>query len=133
MRTVLIGGCGLTIGTAVAPLMPTPELALACYVLAGLFANYPPAQALAAIAEITPNQMRGTITAGYVLIIGIGGAGLGPFAIGWVTDNVFGDPMRIHHSMALVTLVMGSAGTVLIAMGLRSYRASLARVDWSSE
>ena len=133
MRTVLIGGFGLTIGTAVAPLMPTPELALACYVLAGLFANYPPAQALAAIAEITPNQMRGTITAGYVLIIGIGGAGLGPFAIGWVTDNVFGDPMRIHHSMALVTLVMGSAGTALIAMGLRSYRASLARVDWSSE
>lgn len=133
MRTVMIGGLGLTIGTAVAPLMPTPELALACYVLAGLFANYPPAQALAAIAEITPNQMRGTITAGYVLIIGIGGAGLGPFAIGWVTDNVFGDPMRIHHSMALVTLVMGYAGTALIAMGLRSYRASLARVDWSSE
>jgi MFS family permease len=132
MRTVFIGGLGLTLATTVAPLMPTPELALTFFVLAGLFANYPPAQALAAIAEITPNQMRGTIAAIYVLVIGIGGAGLGPFAIGWVTDNVFGDPQRIHHSMALVTLVMGSAGTLLIAFGLRSYRASLSRVDWSS-
>ncbi|MFT7287586.1 MAG: hypothetical protein ACI87W_001700 [Halieaceae bacterium] len=82
MRTVLIGGIGLTLGTTVAPLMPTPELALIAFVVAGLFANYPPAEALVAIAEITPNQMRGTITAGYILVFGIGGAGLGPFAIG---------------------------------------------------
>ena len=133
MRTVFIGGLGLTIGTTMAPLMPTPELALACYVVAGLFANYPPAQALFAIAEITPNQMRGTITAIYILVMGVGGAGLGPFAIGWVTDNVFGDPMKIHHSMALVTLVMGTLGTILIAYGMRSFRGSLSRVTWSTE
>jgi MFS family permease len=133
MRTVFIGGLGLTIGTSVAPMMPTPELALTFYVIAGLFANYPPAQALAAIAEITPNQLRGTITALYVLVIGIGGAGLGPFAMGWVTDNVFGDPLKIHYSMALVTLVMGTIGTILIAYGLKSFRGSLSRVTWSTE
>ena len=133
MRTVLIGGVGLTIGTTVAPLMPTPELALAGYVIAGLFANYPPAQALAAIAEITPNHMRGTVTAVYIFVMGIGGAGLGPFAIGWVTDNVFQDPMKIHHSMALVTLTTGTAGVFLIALGLRSYRSSLSRATRPSE
>jgi MFS family permease len=133
MRTVFIGGLGLTIGTSIAPLMPTPELALIFYVLAGVFANYPPAQALAAIADITPNQLRGTITAIYVLVIGIGGAGLGPFAMGWVTDNVFGDPMKINYSMALVTFVMGTAGTILIAYGLKAYRGSLTRVTWSTE
>ena len=131
MRTVLVGGIGLTIGTTIAPLLPTPELTLAGFVIAGVFANYPPAQALAAIAEMTPNQMRGTITAIYVLVIGIGGAGLGPFAMGWVTDNVFGDPMSIHYSMALVTLVMGILGVVLIAMGLKHFRASVARADWA--
>lgn len=133
LRTVFIGGLGLTIATTVAPLMPTPELALTGYVMAGLFANYPTAQALASIAEITPNQMRGTVTAVYILIMGIGGAGLGPFAIGWVTDNVFADPMKIHHSMALVTLVTGTTGTILIALGLRSFRASLARVTWTTK
>jgi len=131
MRTVLVGGIGLTVGTSVAPLMPTPELVLAGYVLAGVFANYPPAQALASIAEMTPNQLRGIVTAIYVLVIGIGGAGLGPFAMGWVTDNVFGDPQSIHYSMALVTLVMGLLGIALIAYGLKAFRTSVARADWA--
>lgn len=131
MRAVFIGGLGLTVATTAAPLMPTPELALACFVFAGLFANYPPAQALAAIAEMTPNQLRGTITAIYILVMGIGGAGLGPVAIGWVTDKVFSDPEKIHYSMALVTLVMGTTGTVLIGFGLRAFRGSLSRVTWT--
>lgn len=131
MRTVFVGGLGLTVLTGVAPLMPSPELALATYCIAGIFANYPPAQALAAIAEMTPNQLRGFVTSIYVLVIGIGGAGFGPFAIGWVTDHVFGDPMEIHYSMATVTLVMGSLGTGLVAYGLKAFRGSLSRVTWA--
>jgi MFS family permease len=130
MRTVLWGGVGLTIGTTVAPLMPTPELCLAFFAVAGVFANWPPAQALAAVNDMTPNQLRGTVTSVYILVIGIGGAGLGPFAMGWVTDNVFGDPNQIHYSMALVTIVMGSLGSLLIAYGLKAYRESLTRVNW---
>ncbi|MCC7258130.1 MAG: MFS transporter [Gammaproteobacteria bacterium] len=130
MRTVLVGGVGLTLGTGIAPLLPTPELALAGFVVAGIFNNYAPAQALAAIAEMTPNQLRGFVTAVYVLVIGIAGAGLGPFAMGWVTDHVFGDPQKIHYSMALVTMVSGLTGSALIALGLKPYRASLARVTW---
>jgi MFS family permease len=130
MRTVMWGGAGLTIGTTIAPLMPTPELCLALFAVAGLFSNWPPAQALAAVNEMTPNQLRGVVTAVYILVIGIGGAGVGPFAMGWVTDNVFGDPQQINLSMALVTVVMGSLGTLLIAYGLKAYRESLARVDW---
>ena len=130
MRTVLWGGAGLTIGTTIAPLMPTPELCLALFAIAGVFSNWPPAQALAAVNEMTPNQLRGTVTAVYILVIGIGGAGIGPFAMGWVTDNVFGDPNQINLSMALVIAVMGSIGTGLIAYGLKAYRESLSRVDW---
>jgi sugar phosphate permease len=127
MRSVFIGGVGLTISTSVAPLMPTPELVLTSYVIGSLFANYPTAQALAAIAEMTPNQLRGIITGLYALVIGIGGAGLGPFAMGWVTDNVFRDPLKIGYSMASVTLVMGTIGTILIAYGLKAFRGSLLR------
>jgi len=130
MRTVMWGGLCLTIGTAIAPLMPAPELALAGFVIAGLFANYPSAQALAALNEITPNQLRGLVTALYILVLGLAGAGLGPFAMGWVTDNVFGDKQYIHYSMALVTSVMGLSGCALVAFGLKSFRESLGRVDW---
>ncbi len=132
MRTVLIGGIGLAVCTSAAPLMPSPALALAAYVTGGLFANYSPAQALTAIAEITPNQLRGFVTSIYILVIGIGGAGLGPFAMGWVTDNVYGDPLKIHYSMSLVTFVMGALGVALISYGLKAYRGSLSRVTWGA-
>ncbi len=130
MRTVLVGGFGLTLGTSIAPLLPAPELVLAGYCIAGLFTNFPPAQALSAVAEITPNQLRGFVTSIYILVVGIAGAGFGPVVMGWVTDNVFGDPQKVHYSMALVTFVMGSAGVALVAYGLKSYRDSLTRVTW---
>jgi MFS family permease len=132
MRTVLIGGIGLTIGTSIAPLLPSPELVLAGYCITGIFTNFPPAQALSAVAEITPNQLRGFVTSIYILVVGIAGAGLGPFVMGRVTDVVFGDPMKIHYSIALVTLVMGTLGSGLVAYGLKSYRASLARANWAN-
>ncbi len=130
MRTVLIGGFGLTLGTSIAPLMPTPELVLAGYCIAGIFTNFAPAQALAAVAEITPNQLRGFVTSIYILVVGLAGAGAGPPIMGWVTDNVFGDPLKVHYSMALVTFVMGSIGVALVAYGMKSDRASLTRVTW---
>jgi len=130
LLTVLIGGIGLTVFTTIAPLMPTPMLSLAMFAVAGLFVNYAPAQALTALNEITPNQLRGLVVSIYILVIGIGGAGLGPFAVGWVTDNVFGDPQAIHYSMASVTLVMGVIGCVLLVAGIKPYRESLERVDW---
>lgn len=132
MRTVLWGGFLLTLGTAIAPLLPTPQLALTGFVLAGLFANYPTSQALAALAEITPNQLRGLVTALYILVLGLAGAGLGPFAMGWVTEHVFADKRAIHYSMALVTAVMGFSGCALVALGLKSFRESVGRVDWRS-
>jgi len=130
MLTVLTGGIGLTICTVIAPLMPTPVLSLAMFATAGLVVNYAPAQALAALNEITPNQLRGLVVSIYILVIGIGGAGLGPYTVGWVTDNVFADPQAIHYSMAAVTLVMGVIGCLLLGLGLRPYRESLSRVDW---
>jgi len=130
MRTVFWGGAGLTLGTAIAPLMPTPQLTLALFAISGAFSNWTPAQALTAINEMTPNQLRGVVTSVYIFVIGIGGAGLGPFAIGWVTDSVFSDPDKIHYSMALVIAVMGTLGTALIGLGMKSYRTSLARADW---
>jgi MFS family permease len=133
MRTVLIGGIGLTIGTSIAPLMPTPELVLAGYCITGIFTNFPPAQALSAVAEMTPNQLRGFVTSLYILVIGIAGAGLGPVIMGRVTDTVFGDPMKIHYSMALVTFVMGTLGSCLIAYGLKEFRGSMSRVTWGQD
>jgi MFS family permease len=131
-RTMLIGGIGITIANCIAPLLPTPVLAMAGYVIGGIFVNYTPSQALAAIAEMTPNQLRGFVTSIYILVVGIAGAGLGPYFFGLVTDHVFADPTKIHYSMALVTALMGTIGIALIAYGLKAFRGSPSRVTWDA-
>ncbi len=122
-----LGCAGCVIGGTAAPLMPTPELALFVYIITGVFANYPSVGGLSAIAEIVPNEMRGIITAIYMLIIGLVAAGLGPLAVGVVTDVVFADKGAIDKSMALVSIVAGVPGVLLLFYGRKPYRASLAR------
>jgi MFS family permease len=130
MRACLYGCMGVATLGAVSPQMPTPELALAAFVLAGLFSNYPSVLALTAISEITPNEMRGFVTSTYIFMVGLVSSGLGPLLTGWVTDNVFGDKMQIANSLSLVTIVTGTAGCLIIAAGLKGYRESLTRVTW---
>ncbi|MDX2221752.1 MAG: MFS transporter [Rhodospirillaceae bacterium] len=131
MRAALYGCIGVVVGGVIAPQMPTPELALIAFVLTGLFSNYPTVLALAAISEIAPNEMRGFYTATYIFLVGLISSGLGPLLTGLVTDNVFGDQMRIADSLSLVTIVTGACGCAFVAYGLKSYRESLARVTWA--
>ncbi|MEO8501132.1 MAG: MFS transporter [Vicinamibacteria bacterium] len=130
LRGCLLGCVGATIGAAVAPLLPTPELALGLYVLTGLFLNYPTVLSLSAIAEVTPNEMRALVTSIYILLTGLLSSGLGPIAVGFVTDSVFHDKQAIGLSLSLTTAITGGLGSGLIWYGLRAYRESLARVTW---
>jgi MFS family permease len=130
MRACLIGCLGVTILGAAAPLMPTRELALAMFILAGLFANYPSVLALASISEIAPNELRAFITAVYILMVGLISSGLGPLAVGMFTDYVFADKQAVGWSITWVTGGFGLIGCIFLAYGLKSYRESLARVTW---
>ncbi len=130
LRACALGCAGSALGATIAPLMPTPEMALGLYVLTGLFVNYPTVLSLSAIAEVTPNEMRALVTSIYILLIGLVSSGLGPIAVGFVTDRVFHDKQAIGWSLALVTAVTGGLGSALVFYGLKAYRESLARVTW---
>ena len=131
LRACAMGCAGSAIGATIAPLMPTPELALALYVLTGVFLNFPSVLSLSAIAEVTPNEMRALVTSIYVLLTGLVSSGLGPIAVGFVTDSVFHDKQAIGLSLALVTAVTGGLGSLLVFAGLKAYRESLTRVTWN--
>jgi MFS family permease len=128
LRACVIGcaGCVL-IGGVTAPLMPDPSLSLLAFIITAIFANYPSVLGLTSIAEIVPNQMRGTVTAVYTMMIGLVSSGLGPFAVGLLTDHVFGDRAAIGQSIVALSVLAGVPGVLLLAFGLRFYRASLAR------
>jgi MFS family permease len=129
-RIALAGAIGCTLCGALAPLMPTPELSLTVYVLAGLFASPPAVLALVAISEFVPNEMRGVITGVYFLIVGLLASGLGPFAVGAATDHLFHDKASIGRSLTLVSFVTGLPAVLLLTFGLKSFRQSLARATW---
>lgn len=129
-RLVLIGSIGCTTCGALAPLMPTPELSLAVYIVAGLFASLPAVLAYVCIAEFVPNEMRGTITAVYFLVIGLVSNGLGPVAVGLATDYLFKDNAAIGRSLSFVSFATGIPAAVLLFAGLRSFRQSIGRATW---
>ena len=88
-------------------LMPGASLAVVFLALSGVLSFMLFGAGPAAIAQITPGPMRGQLTALYTSILNLLGAGLGPVAVGVLTDYVLGDPKAIKLSMLLVFLVAG--------------------------
>jgi hypothetical protein len=88
----------------------------------------------AAILETVPNAMRGQATAVYLLIVNLIGLGLGPTAIALVTDRVFGYDAAVRYSLLIVPLAACLLAALLFFIGLRSYGASLGRLEvWLQE
>ncbi|WP_157098834.1 MFS transporter [Novosphingobium rosa] len=59
----------------------------------------------ASVQLVTPAALRGRVTAIFVLLTGLIGMGLGTFLVGFMTDRLFGDPLKVGVSM--VVLVVG--------------------------
>lgn len=123
--TVLIGAVGCTVFGALAPIMPTPALALTMFAIKSFVVNYPTAACLTAISEVTPNQYRGQVTALYVIATGLFAQGLGPLSVGLTTDYVFHDQAMVGESLALVVLVTGVIGIALLVYGRKAFRSSI--------
>lgn len=86
----------------------------------------------AALQVITPNQMRGQITALFLFIFNIIGFGLGPLMVAFFTDYVFRAESQIGYSMALTGLLLGPLGTLIIWLGLKPYGRSVAAArNWA--
>lgn len=103
------------------------SLALLCPVY--FLGSFPFALAPAVVSTITPNQMRGQITALYLLVINLLGYGVGPALIGGITDYVFVDEAMLKYSMALTGLVTLLLASVALKIAIKRY---LMRVDANS-
>lgn len=83
------------------------------------------AVAPAALQVVTPNQMRAQISATWMLFLNVITAGIGPTAVGIITDSVFSDPLALGKAIALVNLVSVPIAALLLGAGLRSFRAAV--------
>jgi MFS family permease len=111
-----------------APLMPNGELSLLCIGVAlacGLASSVPQNSA---IQRITPNTMRGQVTAVYLFMFIVFGA-LGGQLIGSVTQRVFHSDADLWKSMVLTASVLMPLAAFIISRGIRPYGREVARLD----
>ncbi|GIX16083.1 MAG: MFS transporter [Rhodothalassiaceae bacterium] len=120
---------GLPFGIAY-PLVDGLPPAIALLAVSTLISNMPWGLAYAAIATITPNELRGQMAALYLFIVNLIGLGIGPSVIAVFTDWVFADETMIGASMAAATAVIAPLAALLFALGRRPFaRAVAARLD----
>lgn len=87
------------------------------------FSSFAFAAAAAALQMVSPNRLRGQVSALYLFFVNLAGIGLGSFLTGWVNDAVFADPRRVHDSMAWIVGVTAPLAALLLAAGLGRYRS----------
>jgi MFS family permease len=86
-----------------------------------MFGSVPYSVANAALQQIVPSGIRGTVSAIYYFAISILGA-IGPSAVAFFTDKVFGNPARLSVSLVIVTTAGFLVSMVLYLLAIPPYR-----------
>lgn len=125
LRVALIGClCGLPCAVAY-PLASTGELTAWLLIPMVFCSSLPFGVAPAAIQRMMPRSMRAQATAIYLFVINIIGMGMGPTVTAYFTDNVYRNPKMVHYSLLIVGVASYLIASLLLALSLKSYRASL--------
>ena len=111
-----------------AALMPTGELSLLCVALGGVCGLASSVPQNAAIQRITPNAMRGRMTAIYLFMFIFFGA-LGGQLIGSVTQRVFHSDADLWKSIALTAAILLPLAALTISRGVRPYGREVVRLE----
>jgi len=112
----------------IAPLMPSGELALLCVALGGVCALASAVPQNAAIQRITPNEMRGRVTAIYLFMFIFFGS-FGGQLIGSVTQRIFGNDADLWKSIVLTASILLPLAAFTIARGIKPYGREVERLE----
>jgi MFS family permease len=133
MLIVLVATALKALPLIVGPLMPTPTLALAFMAVGTLIGQASQGVILSAIQDVTPNQMRGQVTAITLLAVNLIGTGLGASFIAAITDFGFGDEGALRYSIVITGLIMLPAISLIIWLGMPAYRRGLEEMNAQAE
>jgi MFS family permease len=128
MRTVVVGQLLALPGMILFPLMPTATLSILLCTAYTFFAFWTNAPMNAALQIVTPNRMRGQVTALFLFVYNVIGFGMGPTVVALFTDFVFHSEKMLGYSMAVATLILGSLTAVIMWLGVRPYGRAIARL-----
>lgn len=132
LLVALTAAVGLTTAASAMVLANSATVAATFLVLSAGFSFFLFGAGPAAIAQIAPGRIRAQLTALYTGGLNLLGAGLGPVAVGALTDYVMDDPKAIKFSMLVVFVASGAVAAALFRSGFRSYCQTLeAAAAWN--
>ena len=98
-----------------------PYWVLGCIGGTIFFTGMPSGLGPAALQGITPNEMRGQVTAIAFLVLNLVATTLGNTLVGLLTDYVFMDVKEVRSSAVIVAVFATVLGLISLRLGLRSY------------
>jgi MFS family permease len=121
MRTVLIGQLLALPGIVLFPLMPTAALSIALSTWGTFFVYSTTAPMNAALQIVTPNEMRGQVTALFLFVYNVIGIGLGPTFVAIFTDFLFHSERLLGRAITVASLIMGTSTALIMWVGVKPY------------
>ena len=126
MRVGIISAIGIGVLFTLALTARTSDVMLIWFAPALFFLGLPMGVVYAALQWILPNQVRGQISALFLLILNLGGQTLGPFVPAWISDNVWRSELMIGVSLALSTAMAATLMLLAFLFTCRPYRTDSA-------
>jgi predicted MFS family arabinose efflux permease len=107
------------------PLVADRATALALLTVITFFMAWPPGLAIVALQVITPNEFRGRIIAGSLVLTNFLSFTLGPLLVGFFNDSVFHSEAAIGRTLATLASVSYPVAALSFFYCLRHFRAAL--------
>ncbi|MBL8630740.1 MAG: MFS transporter [Rhodospirillaceae bacterium] len=120
LLAIAVGNALLTIPAVLTTQMPSGWISLALAAPLITLLVFPSGPSLATIQEITPNRLRGRMTALYYAVTNLVGISLGALLVGALTDYVFRSEAAVGNSISLAGLVLCPTGAFIIFLAARA-------------
>jgi MFS family permease len=122
LRAILYATLLLIVPATVTWLLPKPGLVW----LGIALQNFSIASSInlgtSAIADVTPNELRGKVIALYAIMLTLLGLGLGPTLIASITQYVLHDEKLIRYSLVIFSAIVAPVGAVSLRAALRPFQ-----------
>jgi MFS family permease len=126
VRAILITSIAAVLPAVYAPLAGDPTLTLIVLCPATLLSGSYLGVMAVSFVVITPNQLRGQLTAVYIFVTNILGMAVGTSVLAAFTDFLYQDDMLLHYSIATAVALFYPAAALLFWYCLPAYRKAAA-------
>jgi MFS family permease len=125
LRVAIMAAIFMVPVSLVATSLSDPTMALAVIIPFAFGASISMGLAPAALQLVTPNRLRAQIGDAWMLFLNLITASIGPWAVGWISDSVFGDPLRVGDSITIVNVSSVALGGLILLATLKPFRRAV--------